>query len=284
MAMENRNDSYNRCMTELRARYRGRGIAVNAKNGAAAQEAREAERMLQAQADSCLYFDRASGISDVYRSGEHKGSKYMTSEDFIRYFHNRRTVQMPSALVARQQAMAAKAKQNNTAVVSGRNARGAGNTALTASDGSGKEGHLKTRVETFVKKWFPVEVKQGRTVEGKIRFPMKAVGSMAAFALSLGLIVSGSVMIGSASGELGTLNSEIDRLEAKQSDLQSQLDMKYNIQDIEEDAKSLGMINREFAEDQYLEVGADEDIEIYEQEENNVGLSTLLSAFGIELD
>ena len=107
---------------------------------------------------------------------------------------------------------------------------------------------------------------------------------MAAFALSLGLIVSGSVMIGSASGELGTLNSEIDRLEAKQSDLQSQLDMKYNIQDIEEEAKSLGMINREFAQDQYLEVGADEDIETYEQEETNVGLATLLSAFGIRLD
>lgn len=282
--MDRRNDSYNRCMEELRARYNGRGIAVNARNSAAEQKAREDRRMLQSQSENCLYYNRVNGISDLYRSGEYKGSKYMTSEDFIRYFQSRRTFRMPSALASRQQAMEDKAKQSKTTAVSARSGLGAGNTALTASENSGKEGHLKSRVETFVKKWFPMEAKVGRVVEEKFRFPMKAVGSMAAFALSLGLIVSGSVMIGSASGELGTLNSEIDRLEAKQSDLQSQLDMKYNIQDIEEEAKSLGMINREFAQDQYLEVGADEDIETYEQEETNVGLATLLSAFGIRLD
>jgi len=159
-----------------------------------------------------------------------------------------------------------------------------GATALTTADGQAKEGHLKSRVEAFVKKWFPMEQKEGRTQGAKFRFPVAAAGSMAAFALSLGLIVSGSVMIGSASGELGALNSEIARLEARQTDLQSQLDLKYNIADIEAEAKSLGMINREFAEDEYLSVGEDEKIEIYEQEEKNVGLATLLAAFGIELD
>ena len=123
-----------------------------------------------------------------------------------------------------------------------------------------------------------------RTEGGRFRLPTAAMGSVAAFALSLGLIVSGSVMIGSASGEVGALNSEIARLEAQQTELQSKLDLKYNIQDIEAEAKSLGMINKEFAEGEYIEVGDDEVIEFYEQEEKNVGIAALLSAFGIRLD
>ena len=89
-------------------------------------------------------------------------------------------------------------------------------------------------------------------------------------------------MIGSASGEVGTLNSEISRLETKQTELQSELDLKYNIQDIEKEAKSLGMINREYADKAYIDVGSDEKIEIYEQEEKNVGFAALLNALGIK--
>ena len=36
MAIDPMNESYNRCIEELRARYRGRGIATNMKNEAAA--------------------------------------------------------------------------------------------------------------------------------------------------------------------------------------------------------------------------------------------------------
>ena len=274
------NESYDRCIAELRARYNGRGVSVNAKRAAAEQIAGESAKAIAARSESYVSFDPVSGISNEYRSGEYKGGKYMTSDDFVRYFRNRNTYNMPIALRNAQQSMTAKARQQGAVV----NGRGAGRESLVASDGASKEGHLKTRIETFVNKWFPVEPLKGRTEGDKFRIPVKAVGSMAAFALSLGLIVGGSVMIGNASSEVGSLNSKISHLEAQQTELQSQLDLKYNIQDIEEEAKSLGMINKEYARKSYLEVGDDEEIEIYEQEETKVGLAALLNAFGIDVD
>ena len=278
MAVNYTNDSYSRCIAELRARYNGRGVSVSTKRMVSEQLGKERREALAQRAESQVVFNPVSGISDEYRSGEYKGSKYMTSGDFARYFRNRITYNMPTALKGAQQSMQARA-QSRSAVV-GR--RGDGRDSLIASDGTSKEGHLKTRIETFVTKWFPREPIEGRSVGERLRLPVSVVGSMAAVALSFGLIVGGSVMIGSASGEVGTLNSKISQLETQQTELQSKLDLKYNIQDIEQEAKSLGMINKEYAQKEYIDVADDEEIEIYEQDETNVGFAALLSALGIK--
>ena len=107
---------------------------------------------------------------------------------------------------------------------------------------------------------------------------------MAAFAMSLMLIVGGSVMVGNASGEVGKLNTKISRLEARETELESELDMKYSIQDIEKEAAELGMIKNEYADKEYLEVSKSEKIEIFDNEEKQFGISALLSAFGIDID
>lgn len=279
MAVNYTSDSYDRCIAQLRARYIGRGVSVSAKRSAAEQEIRD-RAALAARNEDVLSFDRVSGISNEYRSGEYKGSRYMTSDDFVRYFKNRNTYNMPLAIKNAQQSM--KDKAQRPSAVTARN--GAKRDSLVASDSTSKEGHLRARVETFLKKWFPLEPLEGRSEGEKFRFPTAVVGGMAAFALSLGLIVGGSVMIGNASGEVGTLNRTIARLESEQSELQSKLDTKYNIQDIEEDAKNLGMINKEYAESAYIDVSADEEIEIYEQEDEKVGFAALLNALGIKID
>ena len=274
MAANYMNESYDRCMAELRARYSGRGVSVNARNTAKAQIAGETRNAI---ADNTrISYDRISGISNEYRSGEYKGSKYMTSDDFVRYFRNRDNYNMPLALRGAQQSMSDKAQKSRSITAR----RGGMGESVVPAEGSSKEGHLKTRIETFINKWFPKEPVQGRSEGERLRFPMAAVGGMAAFALSLGLIVGGSVMIGNASSEVGSLNAQISHLESQQTELQSQLDLKYNVQDIEEDAKSLGMINKEYAEKKYIDVASDEDIEIYEQEETNVGFAALLNALG----
>lgn len=277
MAANYMNESYDRCMAELRARYSGRGVSVNARNTAKAQIASE-QRDAIAE-NTRISYDRISGISNEYRSGEYKGSKYMTSDDFVRYFRNRDTYNMPLTLRSAQQSMSAKAQRSQGITAR----RGGAGDSVVPTESSSKEGHLKTRIETFINKWFPREPLQGRSEGEKLRFPMAAVGGMAAFALSLGLIVGGSVMIGNASSEVGSLNAQISHLESQQTELQSQLDLKYNVQDIEEDAKSLGMINKEYAEKKYIDVASDEDIEIYEQEETNVGFSALLNALGFNV-
>ena len=279
MAVNYTSESYDRCMAQLRARYIGRGVGVSAKRTAAEQEKRDMAA-LAARNENYNSFDRVSGISNEYRSGEYKGGRYMTSDDFVRYFRNRNTYNMPLALKNAQQSMKDKAQTPNSVT-----ARvGSKRDSLVASEAAAKEGHLRARVETFLKKWFPLEPLEGRTEGEKFKFPTAVIGGMAAFALSLGLIVGGSVMIGNASGEVGTLNRTISKLEAEQSELQNKLDSKYNIQDIEEDAKSLGMINKEYAESAYIDVSADEEIEIYDQEDEKVGFAALLNALGIKID
>ena len=129
-----------------------------------------------------------------------------------------------------------------------------------------------------------MERKEGRTERTKFRFPAAATSGIAVFAVSLGLIVGGSVMLGNASGEVGELNSTIAALEAKQSELQGKLDLKYNVDEIEQDAKSLGMIKRQYADSEYLTVSGEEEIIVYENgEDENMGLAALLASFGIDL-
>ena len=276
MAVDSMNDSYNRCLAELRARYRGRGVAQNARNELAAQLQKEDTSRT---ADQYVLYDSRSRIADYYRSGEYNGSKYMTSDDFVRYFKNRRDFYMPSAL--------REAEENKNSAVPKRNHASA-QRGLVSSDSDSKEGHLNTTtalIKAFIKKWFPMEAKEGRIEGAKFRIPVSVLSGMAIFTISLGLIVSGSVMIGSASGELGRQKSEIARLEAEQKDLEGKLDLKYNLNDIEKDAESMGMIKRHYATQEYLTVNDGEEIILHEDaEEKRIGLAGLLSAFGIEID
>jgi hypothetical protein len=282
MAVEYTNDSYNRCIAELRARYKGRGIAVNVKNEIATQARREEASRAQL-AEKCVAYDSRSMIGDQYRSGEYNGSKYMTSDDFVRYFKNRRSFYMPSVLKEQE---TEKQVVKNPAVPQRKTA--ASSRGIVPSDSDSKEGHLSNvlaLIKEFAEKWFPVESKEGRTEGARFRIPVSVLSGMAVFMVSLGLIVSGSVMVGSASGELGRKKSEIAQLEAEQADLQGKLDLKYNVNDIEEEAKRLGMIKRQYADQEYLTVNSGEEITIYdENEDENVGLSALLAAFGIDIN
>ena len=272
MANNYTTQSYERCMAELRARYSGRGVSVSAKRDAEQQITEERE----------ISFNRVSYISNEYRSGRYNGTSYMTSSDYIRYFRNRSNYNMPLALRNVQISNESRVAEEPEAA-RGRRGRSSRTGALVKSDGTSKEGNLITRAQSFVAKWFPVEPREGREVGTKFKFPARAIGSMAAFAMSLMLIVSGSVMVGNASGEVGVLNTNITKLETKQSELQSKLDLKYNIQDIEKEAAELGMIKNVYADKEYLEVADEEKIEIFEEEEKEFDFAALLSAFGIDI-
>ena len=275
MAAEYLNDSYNRCLNELRERYRERGVSVNVKTEHALQSARE-ESTRAIAPDAYVLFDARSKIADCYRSGVYNGSKYMTSDDFVRYFNYRRSFYAPKAETA---------ERPHEVVLSDR--RRALSSNRDGSD-SGKEGHLKTALSVLrglKERWLPIEAREGRTELGRFRLPVATMSGLAVFALSLGLIVSGSVMLGNAAGKVGEMNSTIARLEAKQTELESKLDLKYNVDEIEAEAKSLGMIKRQHADQEYVTVEREDEITVWEDgEEENVGLSALLSSFGIRLD
>lgn len=270
------NESYNRCLQELRARYKDRGISGSIKK----QNANVAQtKSIEASSENYVLFDSRSKIADSYRSGVYNGSKYMTSDDFVRYFKSRREFNMPEAL-RKQQEAEAKAGALAQKRQSGR--------GLREGRSDSKEGHLKTIISALVElknKWFPMEPMAGRVNGERFRVPVAALSGLAIFTVSLGLIVGGSVMIGEASGELGRANSEISLLEAKEADLEGKLDLKYSINEIEEDAKSLGMIKREHADNEYLPIEGDDEVIIYdENQDKNVGLAALLAAFGIDVN
>ena len=202
---EHANDSYTRCINELRARYRGRGIAGGIKAEAARLDAGDKAHL--SQSESYVLFDSRSGIADSYRSGVYNGSKYMTSDDFVRYFKSRRAFYMPEALKQKQMESALA-----NSAVSKRQGNGRGSRELVGSESNSKEGHLRTIISALKDirdKWFPMEPTQGRVNNTKFRVPVSVISGMAVFTVSLGLIVGGSVMIGSASA-VATLISASD--------------------------------------------------------------------------
>ncbi len=280
MAVEYTNDSYNRCIAALRTRYRGRAVSNNMKNEMALQAKRDEEER-ENSPESYIFFDSRSKIADSYRSGVYNGSKYMTSDDFVRYFKSRRAFYMPTVVKA-EEAKAEAAK--NSAVPARKN--GASSTSLTSSESGSKESHIKgllSVAKEFAIKWFPIERRENRGEGIRFKVPVSAMAAVAVFAISMTIIVGGSVMVGDATGEVGRLDSEIASLKAEKADLEGKLDLKYTVEEIEADAKELGMIKREFAENECVVLENDDEIKVYgDGEDENVGLSSLLSAFGID--
>ncbi len=272
MSAKNVNESYSRCFAELKARYGDRGVGANIQRAEAEQQKKEE----QAKTTSSYYlYDTRSGIASSYRSGEYNGSKYMTSEDFVRYFKSRRPYQSPLS-----------EDKTDGVAVSGPLVTRKGASAREGSSDS-KEGHLSRAVSALKvlrEKWLPVEAKEGRTQSRGFKIPVAAMSYIVTVSIALGLLVSGSVMIGRASGELGELNTKIAVLEARESELQSRLDLKYDIESIKADAESLGMISGEFAGGKTLSADVNEEIEIYDNEDDKVGFAALLNAFGIGID
>ena len=280
MAVDQINNSYDRCIAELRERYRGRGISESAKTEAALQVKNEARTRNIAPAAYVL-FDSKSKIADIYRSGEYNGSKYMTSDDFVRYFKSRRAFYMPQL---EKERLPEEAELRSVA----KKGKGASRQGLVNGESGGKEGHLQTAIsalKVFREKWFPIERREGREEIGGFRFPAAAMSGIAVFAVSLGLIVGGSVMMGNASGEVSELKSTIASLEAKQAELQEVLDVKYNIDEIEAEMKSLGLVKRQTVDNEYITESGEEQIIVYEDGDGEqVGLAALLASFGIKLD
>ena len=275
---QNINDSYTRCICELRARYKGRGIA-NSIGASESAQARIADNA-QAANESYVLFDSRTNIADSYRSGVYNGSKYMTSDDFVRYFKTRRAFYMPEAVRAKQQA------EEAAVVAPQRKTFGRGRRESGKQDS--KEGHLSgliSAAKEIVKEWLPMEAGEFKLQWKLTRLPTAAMSALAVFTISLGLIVGGSVMIGNASGELGGLNSEIASLEETQTELESKLSMKYDINQLKNEVEDMGMIKMGHADNQYITIDSDCDVIVYDKEDKETTpLMALLSAFGFKLD
>lgn len=140
------------------------------------------------------------------------------------------------------------------------------------------------RIKAAANDWLPKEeiVKSPRARKG--RSFKKALLGIAGVAVSLMLIVTGSVMLNDATRDVKRLENEFRSLEAKEEMLRLELDMKNDINMLRDRATTeLGMIDKEYVEACYLNTMGDDSIELYDgKSEEGIGLSTILSAFGIK--
>ena len=139
------------------------------------------------------------------------------------------------------------------------------------------------RIKAVANDWMPKEeiVKAKHTrKDGSFR---KAFLGIAGVAVSLMLIVTGSVMLNDASREVKRLENEYRSLETKAEMLRVELDMKNDINLIRDRATTeLGMIDKEYVEARYLNTMGNDEIQLYDSpSKDGIGLSTILSAFGI---
>lgn len=252
-----------------------------------------------------------------YRNGEYRGNKYMTSEDFVTYFNSRgkinyaegtrkKTTEENAGEILR--AKVARARETEKAepnVSGGVRLGGARRNAVSEDDvkvytPSGKKraaaadnektgvfnrstGEKMKRIKEVTKDWLPEEKIVSVKTKRSPRRMAKAVAAIAGIAVSLVMIVGGTVLVSDASREAKELEGELRTLELQRNELSLELDMKNDINVLRDKAiNELGMIRKEYVDAVYLDVSGSDSIQAHEYEgDKNVGISAILSAFGI---
>jgi hypothetical protein len=138
------------------------------------------------------------------------------------------------------------------------------------------------RIKAVANDWLPKEEiivakrqKKDRSIKGMLL-------GIAGVAISLMLIVSGSVMLNEATRDVKKLENEVRALQKEEELLKLELDMKNDVNVLRDKAVGeLGMIDKQYVEAFYLNTMGADGIESYESDKTkNVGFSTILSAFG----
>ncbi len=111
------------------------------------------------------------------------------------------------------------------------------------------------------------------------RIPAAMVFMVMLCAVSLMLVVSSSVLVSDASGDYAEAQNDVSLMAKEESELLIALEVKNDLRTIENIAvNKLGMVKKDLVSRQYISLGDEDIIETYEEEDRNVGLSTLLSA------
>lgn len=139
------------------------------------------------------------------------------------------------------------------------------------------------RIKAVANDWLPKE----EIVVAKRSRKNRSLGGMllgiAGVAVSLMLIVSGSVMLNEATRDVKRLENEVRALHEEEKILKVELDMKNDINVLRDKAvNELGMIDKEYIEAIYLNSMGTDGIEVHDSDKSDdIGFSTILSAFGI---
>ena len=143
------------------------------------------------------------------------------------------------------------------------------------------DGEKLQKIKDVANDWLPEEKIVKARPQKKDRRIGRIFLGIAGIAVSLMLIVSGSVMLSQASRDVKALENEAKELKEKESILRLELDMKNDVNVLRTRAtEELGMIGKEYVEASYLDMSGVDEIKSYESDED-IGFSAILSAFGI---
>ncbi len=280
-------------------RYRDRGIAGRVLTDAAKQEKKEAlSRAITP--GSYVGTETLAGKEklDAYRTGVSDGKRYMTADDFARYYHDQRGYKYPQYRTVTDAERIAAVQ----AVV-------AANTRETRLEQPKKVGWLAdtdklpaclqklmtrpffVRLNEWAGETFPREreIVTRDTRESGTRWyrsiPAGLAAALVTVVVSMSMVITSTVSVSQATRDVSELKESIAEMQEVHSELSDQLDLKNDMLAIEDKATNeLGMVHEKYLNGEYLNESVEDHLEVYDEDrdgEEKTGLAWLLSALRI---
>ena len=279
-------------------RYRDRGIAGRMHTDAAKQEKKEAlSRAITP--GSYVGTEKLAGKEqlDAYRTGVSEGKRYMTADDFARYYHDQRGYKYPqyrtatdAERIAAVQAVVA-ANTRETRLEQPKKAVWLADTdKLPAFLQKLASRPFFVRLNEWAGETFPRESEM-RTMtreSGSKRYrpiPAGLAAALVTVVVSMTMVIASTVSVSQATREVSELKESVAEMREIHGELEDQLDLKNDMLAIEDKATNeLGMVHEKYLNGEYLQDQAEDRLEVYDEDRDGEeigGLAWLLSAFGI---
>ena len=276
-------------------RYRDRGIAGRMHADAARQEKKEALSRAIAPG-AYVGAEQLAGKEqlDAYRSGIVDGKRYMTADDFARYYHDQRGYKFPQYRAATDEERIAAVKAvAPTREVRLEQPKKAGWLTDTDKLPAFLQKLTANRVFTWLNEWagdtFPRETEMRTRPASKAQgfrpIPAGLVAALVTVVVSMSMVIGSTVLVSQATQEYSQMKDTLAEVRELNGELSDQLDLKNDMLGIEEKASDeLGMVHEKYLNGEYLTEDKEDYLEVFDKDrdgERTFNLSWLLSAFGI---
>lgn len=278
-------------------RYRDRGIAGRVHADAARQEKKEALTRAIAPGAYIGADELAAKEQklDAYRTGKSDGKRYMTVDDFTRYYHDQRGYKFPQFRTATDEERIAAVKAVTPA---GEVRLEKPKKAVWLTDTDKLPAFLRklmsrplfVRLNEWAQETFPREEEmriETRPAGGfrSRRVPAGMVAALVTVMLSMSTVIASTVSVSQATRELSQMKESYTEMKELNGELRDQLDLKNDMLAIEDYASNeLGMVHEKYLNGEYLTEDKADHLEVFDENrdgEKKTGLAWLLSAFGI---
>ena len=276
-------------------RYRDRGIAGRVHADAARQEKKEALTRAIAPGAYVGADELAAKEQklDKYRTGRGDGKRYMTVDDFARYYHDQRGYKYPQYRAATDEERIAAVK----AVAPAKEVRlEQPKKAVWLTDSDKLPAVLRSLMKKPFFVWLNEWAQETFPREGEMRIATRPVGGFRSRRVPVGLVAAlvtvlvsmstvivSTVSVSQATRELSQIKESYTDMKEIHRELEDQLDLKNDMLAIEDYASSeLGMVHEKYLNGEYLTEDREDSLEVLDEgrDGEKTGLARLLSAFG----